>query len=96
MGATLIYVSDDIMWRRRPNASQRRDTWIPPPHNIWCLSRGRGTPLRGNTRGAQCSSSIFVSRVLKRLRKEALGAEMDRIAGYFFSFGYKQASAKLI
>jgi integrase/recombinase XerD len=33
--------------------------------------------------------------VLKRLRNGALGAEMDRIAGYFFSLGYKRASAKL-
>jgi hypothetical protein len=33
--------------------------------------------------------------VLKRLRDGALGAEMDRIAGHFFSLGYKQASAKL-
>ena len=33
--------------------------------------------------------------VLKRLRNGALGAEMDRIAGHFFSLGYKQASAKL-
>ncbi|MGY4230337.1 hypothetical protein ACVMIH_007698 [Bradyrhizobium sp. USDA 4503] len=30
--------------------------------------------------------------VLKRLRDGALGAEMDRIAGHFFSLGYKQAS----
>ncbi|MGA8611690.1 MAG: site-specific integrase [Xanthobacteraceae bacterium] len=33
--------------------------------------------------------------VLKRLRGGALGAEMDRIAEYFSSRGYKQASAKL-
>ncbi|MFB6453381.1 hypothetical protein [Bradyrhizobium tunisiense] len=33
--------------------------------------------------------------VLKRLRGGALGAEMDRIAGYFFSLDYKRASAKL-
>lgn len=33
--------------------------------------------------------------VLKRLRDGALGAEMERIAGRFFSLGYKQASAKL-
>ncbi|WP_245508567.1 hypothetical protein [Bradyrhizobium zhanjiangense] len=33
--------------------------------------------------------------VLKRLRDGALGAEMDRIAGHFFSLGYKKASAKL-
>ncbi len=33
--------------------------------------------------------------LLMRLRNGALGAEMDRIAGYFFSLGYKRASAKL-
>ncbi|WP_245310783.1 hypothetical protein [Bradyrhizobium valentinum] len=33
--------------------------------------------------------------LLKRLRNGALGAEMDRIAGYFFSLCYKRASAKL-
>jgi hypothetical protein len=33
--------------------------------------------------------------VLKRLRSGALGAEMDRIAEYFSSRGYKRASAKL-
>jgi hypothetical protein len=33
--------------------------------------------------------------VLKRLRGGALGAEMDRIAGYFSSLGYKRASAKI-
>jgi site-specific recombinase XerD len=33
--------------------------------------------------------------VLKRLRSGALGAEMDRIAGYFSSLGYQRASAKV-
>ena len=33
--------------------------------------------------------------VLKRLRSGALGAEMDRIASYFSSLGYKRASAKI-
>jgi hypothetical protein len=32
---------------------------IPPPHNISCLSCGRGIPLRRHAGGAQCSSSIF-------------------------------------
>jgi hypothetical protein len=59
---------------------------IPPPHNISCLSCGRGIPLRRHAGGAQCSSSIF---------RGALGAEMDRIASYFSSLGYKRASAKI-
>lgn len=33
--------------------------------------------------------------VLKRLRSGALGAEMDRVAGYFSSLGYQRASAKI-
>ena len=33
--------------------------------------------------------------VLRRLRSGALGAEMDRIAGYFSSLGYQRASAKI-
>jgi integrase/recombinase XerD len=33
--------------------------------------------------------------VHKRLRSGALGAEMDRIASYFSSLGYKRASAKI-
>ena len=34
-------------------------------------------------------------RVLRRLRDGELGGEMDRIAGYFSSLGYKRASAKI-
>lgn len=34
-------------------------------------------------------------RVLRRLRRGALGKEMDRIAAYFFDTGYKHASAKI-
>jgi integrase/recombinase XerD len=34
-------------------------------------------------------------KVLRRLRSGALGAEMDRIAGYFSSLGYQRASAKI-
>jgi hypothetical protein len=67
---------------------------IPPPHNISCLSCGRGVPLHRHAGAAQCSSSIFRIGVLNRLRSGALGAEMDRIASYFSSLGYKRASAK--
>jgi integrase/recombinase XerD len=35
------------------------------------------------------------SRVLRRLRSGALGAEMDRIAAHLFELGYKRGSAKL-
>jgi integrase/recombinase XerD len=34
-------------------------------------------------------------RVLKRLRRGALGGEMDRIAAHFADLGYKRASAKI-
>jgi hypothetical protein len=33
--------------------------------------------------------------VLKRLRRGALGAEMDRIAEHFSSLGYKRGSARI-
>ena len=96
LGHVPVHVSCEIMWRRRRDDSQGRPVLIPPPHNISCLWCGRGIPLRRHAGGAQCSSSIFrIAGGLKRLRSGALGAEMDRIASYFSSLGYKRASAEI-
>ena len=54
-----------------------------------------GFPCAATLEGRNARVLFFVSGVLKRLRGGALGAEMDRIASYFSSLGYKRASAKI-
>jgi hypothetical protein len=59
------------------------------------LVRARDPPVGATWRGAMLESYFSYRGVLRRLRSGALGAEMDRIAGYFSSLGYQRASAKV-
>ncbi|MET4036284.1 integrase [Bradyrhizobium sp. RT4a] len=83
------------MWRGALTPARAGHGWIPPTHNISCPRADAGSPCAVTPEGHNARVLFFIPRGAQRLRDGALGAEMDRIAGHFFSLGYKQASAKL-
>lgn len=94
LASTRSYVSDEIMWRRRPNTSEGRPCLdSPATFRPSCADAGSSAAQR--RRGTLLEVYFSYRGVLKRLRRGALGAEMDRIAECFFSLDYKRTSAKL-